>query len=644
MAQKLSKEKRDNILTQSIEEYDHALEYRQKRELNWLSVDELYYGKKKKSLVTRANIHVPKMQGGIETFVSKIDDSPFIRYEAQEEADRPKAMKMNGLQKHYSNKNDWDLTDLIGKKQGALYGRCIYKKFSSSEGGFQDFFFVVSTADFLIDPLAGGLKPMIHARYMGHDNIIKSKWDLQDKIYDKEVVDDITSKLTTDSQTDDKYATRQRRRESLGLSQATLINEESVKLTEWITTFEGERYYCLFSREHSKSVRTVRLTEVFGSDTFPYATWAPFPRLDEFWTPGVGELFKEVNIAQNIILSQILDNNAFRNYGMKAYDSSKVPNPADLKPRPMGKVPVNGRPQDIIMDIKFPSLDNAGETYKLLESIFDKESGITAQARGVPNTKRMSATEFSGLLDQVADKFFLNSKLYKSALRRIAELFYYGIEENLTKAQRIRILGTSGVEWVKVSAEDVKAEFDIQISTGTQEENNKNLARDRMREYVRDNRENPRLNQRFLDEREAEVMGFDMNEIQRLLNPDLEADWETLSEAVQENQDMLNKDVKPNRTATTGHIEKHLEFLRTTQDLKPEVINRVLEHARLEIPMAEKNAQLKVSSMIKEKVDSAVEGVQPQPQSPALGGVDTGAPVDLQGQVQAQAVQQAPVI
>ena len=83
----IKKEKQEEIIRQCIEEYDHALEYREKRETDWLSIDELYYGKKKKSLVTRANIHVPKMQGTIETFLSKIDDSPFIRYEAMEEAD-----------------------------------------------------------------------------------------------------------------------------------------------------------------------------------------------------------------------------------------------------------------------------------------------------------------------------------------------------------------------------------------------------------------------------------------------------------------------------------------------------------------------------------------------------------------------------
>mgnify|MGYP000331809989 CR=1 FL=1 len=40
------------IVRQCADEYEHALKYRQKREADWQQIEDLYYGKKKKSLVT----------------------------------------------------------------------------------------------------------------------------------------------------------------------------------------------------------------------------------------------------------------------------------------------------------------------------------------------------------------------------------------------------------------------------------------------------------------------------------------------------------------------------------------------------------------------------------------------------------------
>jgi hypothetical protein len=291
-----------DIVLQCRDEYDHALKYRQKRETDWEVIEDLYYGKKKKSLVTRANVHIPKMQGTIETFVSKIDNEPIIHYEAVEEGDKPKEVRMNALIRRDMSIGGWNLKDVIGKKEGALYGRTIFKKYSTSVNGFTDCLEVVDVLDFLIDPLAGGLTPMETARYMGQDNIVRTIWDLEDDIYDKDTVKDMATRLQSDRSVDNQYASLTRRRQALGLSDAVLVSDDSVKLVEWYTTYKGERVYCFFSPEFMRAVRCVPLTDLFESDLWPFATWAPFARLSEFWTPGIGELIKEPNIVQNIIL------------------------------------------------------------------------------------------------------------------------------------------------------------------------------------------------------------------------------------------------------------------------------------------------------------------------------------------------------
>ncbi len=618
MAKKFTDEVVKKIVAQCCEEYDHALEYRSQREAAWLLVDEMYYGKKKKSLVTRANIHLPMLQGTVETWVSKVDDPPTIGFDPQEEGDKPKAANMTGLIRHDARIGYWDLKDLLNKRVAGLYGRAIFKKFSNSKGGFTDYLEVVDPLDFLIDPLAGGLMPFEQATYCGQDNIIRSKFQLEDPIYDQEAVTAIVGKLQSDGDASSKYASIEARRASLGLSNAVYLSQDSAKLVEWMTTYEGERVYCLFSREYTRAVRTLPLRELYASDEFHFSSWAVFPHPFEFWTPGIGELFKEVNQVQNILTSQVLDNNAFRNYGMTIYDANRITNPAQLDPKPMGKIAVNGNPNEVIKLRDFPSITDSLDLMTFLNTGFSRDSGVNDMSKGMPNSKRMSATEYAGLVDQVADRFFTVNRTYRECYRRLGELYAAGVEENMTQEKRIKVLGTKGYEWRKVTKSDLKGNFDVIVTTDSTEEASKQIERASFQAYMGAARENPRLNQRFLDEKEAMVMGFTDDELGRLLNPDMEGDWEILAEAAAENEDMLSKDVEANKGATAGHIQKHLDFAKKTNGLKPNVIDRIIKHANAEVDFAAENEIRKAKEVVEKKTNELLMQSNPQPaQAPA---------------------------
>lgn len=631
----LPKNKREKLLSQVKEEYDFALKYRQQRHAAWQVVDELYYGKKKQSLVTRANIHIPKMQGTIETFISKVDDSPFMEYDPEEEGDKKAAMFNNSFLSKDRSDGDWDLIDVLGKKEAAMYGRTIFKKYSTSEKGYTDYFDVVDVYDFLIDPMAGGIHPITNARFLGHDNIIRTPWQLEDaKVYDQNAVRRLKKQITNSS-VDTRDHAKDQRRSALGLTDGVYVSGDALALVEWYTEFEGEMFYTLVDKDFTEFVRLAPLAEISSANTPPFITWAPFARANEFWTPGLGELISEPNIIQNTIMSQILDNNTYRNYGMKAYDVDNIVNPAQLTPRPMGKVGVTGNPNDIIMDIPFPTLNNALETYKLVDQVYDKETGITAQAKGAPNSKRMSATEFAGLLDQVADRFFTANKTYASALKRIAKLYYFGLQDNMTQARAVRILGAKGSEWKKLEAKDLKlGAFDVIVSSGITAEQNKNLSRDRFGEFVGRYKDDPKVNMQFLKEKDALNHGFTPEEVQRFMSPEMEGDWEILSEAASENEIMLSKDAELNRGATIGHIQKHLDFARVTQDLSPKVIDRITKHAKGEMDFVIGNEKRR-----QQELQEAPQAPAPQvPSAPVPPTIDRTFPE----QTRIDAIQAAP--
>lgn len=635
MSTPLSKTKRDDLVLQCMQEYDHDLKYRQKREPTWQEIDDLYYGKKKPSLISRANVHIPKMQGTIDTFVGKIDSSPYIKFKPEEEGDAQEAQALNKFLDRTRNDGDWDLIDVLGKKEAALYGRQTYKKYATSENGYTDYLEPLDILDFLIDPRAGGLDPIAKAQHCGQDNLIKSIYDLKDpNLYDQAAVKRMAKKLTSDRDVDNRYNSHQLRRYSLNLSDAILISQDSIKLIEWYTHFEGEKYYVLFSYECQEAVRVCPLKEVFKHNKFPFVSWALFPRLGEFYTPGLGELTKEPNIIQNVIMSQLLDNNAYRNYGMKAYDQNKVSNPKELTPRPMGKIAVDGNPADAIMDIKFPDIQNAQQAFNLVEVTYSRETGVNTQAKGTPNTKRMSATEFAGLIDEMADRFFTANHTYKTCLRQIGELWLENVAQFMTKDYKMKVLGASGYETVYVSYRTAKLPMEVIISTGIEAEQADLAERDRFTAYREANKDNERINQKFLDEKAAQYAGLEDYEIDRLLHPEYEGDWKSLSEAAQENEWMLKKDIELNKSATLAHVQKHLDFLRTQNNLPPKTYARILAHARDEMPLAQENEDLTIKKFMtnQRKATQTNAPVTGQlPENPAGMPTLPGSPVPVGG-------------
>lgn len=617
----LNEEKLAQLVKQADEEYRHALKYREKREESWQTVDELYYGKKKKSLITRSVIHIPKMTGNIDTFVSKIDHNLYINYQPVNETGQLKAKKMNHYLKYTMNKNQWNFYDLMGKKEAALYGRCIYKKFATSEKGYSDYFILLDTLDFLIDPLAGGINPFDKAMYCGQDNIIKTVHDLDDKdYYDQEAVQAMAAEMNSDRDVDNRYQSKAIRRSALNLSEAVMIQQKSIRLVEWYTHFEGQKWIVLYSPEHKKAVRAKKLKDVFEHDEFPFASWAPFPRVSEFWTPGLGEMLSEPNKVQNIIISQLLDNNAYRNYGMKAFDTNRVLDPKSLTPRPNGKVPVNGNPREAIMDIPFPSLDNGLAMYNTIDQIWAKETGVTENAQGMPVSKRMTSREFVGLLDAVEDRFMTSNKSYQFAMERIALIFQSNVKQFMSKAVELKIMGPSGYDTVKMFRSDADCEFDVSVVSGIEEEQNEAGLFNRLVEFQVANQNNPRINQRFLDERIAKASkAFTPEEIERLLSPDLEGDWQTISEAAIENELLLEKEVDPNKSATAAHVQKHLDFISKQGSLTPEQRTRIMRHAESEMEYVTENEERKVENMLPQ-AEAIAENMNPAaPAMPEMG-------------------------
>jgi hypothetical protein len=607
----------EEITLQCVKEREHALKYRQRREPKWRKTDDLYYGNKQKSLVSRANVHLPILHGAVETLLAKIDGAPNTFFRPQASADKPKAVFLGRSLELDANMNAWDAIDHYSKSEAIKYGRSQEKKYATREKGkFKDVRELVLCIDYLIDPLAGGLKPYQKAKFMGQDNIIRTEYELDDKeLYNQEAVKRVLTTIQGDMRADSRNNSHSYRKYAQGLDRFAYVSDDAVNLTEWFTTYKGKRYYVLFSPTAQTAIRVELLKDMTSSDEFPYSGWAAFADPEEYWSPAPAELFHDTNYVQNILVSQLLDNSAQRNYGMKAYDMTKITSPQYLDPKPMGRIPVNGNPNDAIMDITFPSIGENLQLLTWLNAKNDSDTGVTQNARGVPNSKRMSAAEFNGLIEQVADRIYTHNRLYRFHYERVCRLYAYGVWEFMTEDRRIEVEGAMGVNNVFKNGDSLRFNSDFLVEVQLEKEQERDQTAQAQLVYIEKARQNPRLNQAFLDAKEAELLNFTEDEVKRLTTPLPDSDWRSFAEAQEENEELIKSKVDPNEAATFSHVQAHLDFVRYSKDLTDQQRKRILEHSGAEMQIAQRNAQLAVSRVLQQQnAQQMAPTPQPQPQ------------------------------
>lgn len=608
----------DKILEQCLKEYEAALKYRHPRIVeSWHPNEDLYYAKKQKKLKGRHNIQFGDMQGFVDTMLSKIDDIPSIKFQPTTEADFKKAKKVTKAWELDSSplRGDWAFKDLLMKKLAIIYGRGVAKYICTAKNGkYFSNLVLIDPYDFIIDPMTGG-ENVENANFMGHDNIFKSIYELEsDENYDSKQIKRIKESLVAgeNKNIDNKLQEKQERLSALNLDsrQYKYQGQEIAKLCEFYTTFQGERFLCAFDSKTLEWVRVEKLKEIITEveeDTneplWPMDSWAPNPDAFEFWSPSPCDQVRDSYIAENILINQSFDNRQYRNFGMKIYDTDIIKNPALLEPRWAGLVPAtpkDGRSiQQGIYEFQYPSLDDTPILHNLIEQKVGKNSGITPGTQGLSeNDKKVGV--FEGELAQAADRLGLSNRSYSRFWIRMGKRYINGLKQHATEEIEVKMIGEYGVEWDKIVKEDLNAKFDITI-VGSNAELQTDARKSKIKlDTLASEKENPLLNQKLSLEKRLEISGFESAEVKELMDTKHDGEQEILSEAADENEKMLTKDIKPNEGATSGHIQKHLDFVKDNE-LKPEVKDRIIAHADAEIPFARKNMVDLLSEKLAEK-------------------------------------------
>lgn len=586
MAKVMKKETRDKIVAQVLNEISFARRHKQGKVKNWQLNEDLYYGNKKKSDESRANVDLGQMQEHVHTLLSKIDNPLTFKFEKRKESQLKRVARLNALKAFDADRDNWDIKDMTGKKQSILYGRAIYAYAAHSDGGYRPQLDNVDVYDFLIDPSAGGID-IEKARFMGRYGVVKDRYELKgNKAY---LATEVTTLLQGKGNNTERpqeelnkqnrvYATKHEQ------PQKEHTSDDKFKFWEWYTTYEGERYYLLISETGGCAIRVEKLSDMFASLMWPFWTYAPYPDLTEFWTPSPADYVRELIMAQAVSINQMLDNAERVNKPQRIVDVGAIQNLAELKYRRDGYIKVTpGTAQTAVKVVETPSINTPLEVFRQLEAIKQQASGVTAGALGVADTDGR-ATIYEGNEQNTADRFGLFNKSYSFGYRRFGHLYMHGVDEHLTKKVAVDILGPEGIEVEVIGRTDIfRKNDDFAVIV---EASNVELALSEQKKRTMGAFYGALLgradlaNQKVVIESMAAVAGLEPDKIRQLLQLDLYGTAEIMSEAERDIESLLDgKVIKSNRVANAAYKQRFVDYMMDhEEDMDMEQKRRMVQY------------------------------------------------------------------
>lgn len=579
------------IRDQSLKEIVFARTYKQGKVKNWQKNEEMYYGKKQISTEARANVDLARMQEFVHTLLSKVDNPMVFKFTKRKESQLKRVEMLNAMVQFDRERDNWDIKDLVAKKQCILYGRAIYSYTAADETAvYKPCLENIDIYDFLIDPSAGGID-IERARYLGNYGVIKTRQELLDGIKSGEYIKTETQELLDGVGNNTEQPQNENDKRVRTVAQNTtytnkeLQDNDKFKFWQWCTTFQGKRYIVLVNT-NGRAVKVTELTEMFDSGLWPYWSYAAFPDLTEFWTPSFADYVRDAFMAQNVSINQMLDNAEAINKPQKVINVGALEDLSQLKYRRDGYIFTKGDfdADKVIQTIKVPSINTPIEVFRVLEGIQEKASGVTAGSKGVEDVGGKVGI-YQGNQQAAADRFALFNKSYSFGTQRFAKLYEHGVRENLIKRVAIQLVGPEGAEVAKIRRTDVfkkDDDYGVLVEASNEEILVTIQEMQEKLKFLASNVQNPVQNPSKAYEISAKVAGFTAEDIRQLTDTSQTGSSEMMSEAERDIESLLDGEViETNANANNAYKQRMVSYLRDhKEDIDLEQFTRIAEYIR----------------------------------------------------------------
>ncbi len=574
----MNKQTIEKIAAQALKEIQFSRTFKQGKILNWQKNEDLYYGKKLKVTEARANVQLARMQEFVHTLLSKIDEPLLFKFRKKKNAQLKRIELLNALRQIDQKNNNWNIKDLVGKKQAIIYGRAVYSYYADSVNGYQPHLEPIDVYDFLIDPRCGGID-IEEARYMGSYSVVLDKRQLKEGAkngtYNKSAVADLLDEAGNSGEaTQEETNKRSRSYDQNTIGRKNNDDPSLFKFWRWFTTYQedGERYYIVINNSGNwirceKLVDLFSPTKEFPLGAWPFWTWAAFPDLTEFWTPSYCDFAREIFMAQDVTINQMLDNAEAINKPMKLVNVTAIEDLSELKYRRDGHIKVKGV-DDVnkaYQILQTPSINTPLLVFDKLEAIQEKASGVTAAAKGVGD-ERGKVGIYNGNQEATADRFGLLNRSYAFGYERFAKIYEIGVRDNLIQRVAVEILGPNGVELKFVKRTDIFRKddtFSVLVEASNAELLVSNQDKESKSAFLAAIKDSPNVNQKKVLELRAKIVGFDEDEIQQILDITNYGNSELMSEADRDMERLLDgEDFSPNDNANNAYKQHMVDYLR----------------------------------------------------------------------------------
>lgn len=398
-----------------------------------------YRGKPILNRITQTqNISSILVKTAINTAFANINDKPTVSFTCYDGdgVDDIRTILKNKLWKQEVEPT-LTLKDRIDKKTNLLFGRSFYK-LNVVNGKIE--IYNVDPYDIEIDYLCDG-SDIDTARYIIHKNIMVPLGELyKNAKFNKASIKKIKDKLNNDEAEpvnlySEEMTHKLRRLEDMGYA----IEENNINDSQLVNVWEDYRketdsdgktrivLYVLCEGEvlYSGEIRELLYPNYPEDkpDFYPFTSWAYDMDGVDFWSDGLADTIRNYHEAHSILLSQGVQNQILRGFGMTFYNATEDPDwdPTAYQPHPFGFYPVPGNPADLIQRVNIADIPMDTNTMNYLENEANKVCATPSQIQGVAQPGVATLGE-AKIIQQNGEKRLSDTAIeYNENMKRLAQ-------------------------------------------------------------------------------------------------------------------------------------------------------------------------------------------------------------------------------
>lgn len=523
----------DKLILEHKKEKEESIDFKKRRFSQWKENYLLYRDKVQTNAFTqRQATNLPVMRETIQTWISKIDEAPELKFKSRGRSGKHKngEIILDELWSYYFDKLKLDVLDNMDKKNVGLQGRS-FKIAGINKGEF--FVDIIDAYDIEISPKANPLD-LNTAQYVIRTHIFKPLREiLANPKYDESAKSKLKIYLQSKEgiiktkDTQEAYLESIQRLKDLGAQ-----NYDDFNATEVLVEL-NESYKLVWNKEENKFVRhfivigadqvvlyNKPLKQAKGITRLPIVTWADDPDHNDVWCDGKGDSVRTINKVINMYMSQDLENRVLRNYGMYFFNTMNgtfVPKAYD--PKPWGMFGVPGKPEEIMKQVEIPALNDTTNQIQFLKDLIQSSVAQTPTERGEQTKSRTTLGEIQLNLEQSQGRNYVTTKQYRRAWKEIGELFYELMSNNTSGMITLYKKGPNGdlyskdiypSEWIKPEGYECQVIFKSESNMLDQMILQKS-------QYVINNFQNNPVAVKIAKRKQLELMGWTSEEIEQAM-------------------------------------------------------------------------------------------------------------------------------